>query len=290
VHGTQVEILLETIPTAMSNNVTASSGFYGLEYGLVNGITMSKVHTEIIQAAFASDNDFCGPWQHLAIASFVRHAKLILSPADFESDVGKWTFAFASDPALGKREIASKNEVALLWIKAEMVNAFDTALRVNNDFSTMCLDWFEPGEINHVRHMAGIPESVFLVAMACGFTLHWPSMLDRGNIGFIRYGSAHNLTEEQYFSTFLAFGSSVAARLGSRCGPGCTAEKGRQVFARVLFRRLSPRMTEICLAVQELGLPALVLCEILDQSWHRLSLLIPMHFKWQLVTKIKHFR
>jgi hypothetical protein len=159
------------------------------------------------------------------LRALFAHAKLILSPADFESDVGKWTFAFASDPALGKREIASKNEVALLWIKAEMVNAFDTALRVNNDFSTMCLDWFEPGEINHVRHMAGIPESVFLVAMACGFTLHWPSMLDRGNIGFIRYGSAHNLTEEQYFSTFLAFGSSVAARLGSRCGPGCTARE-----------------------------------------------------------------
>jgi hypothetical protein len=274
----------------MSNNVTASSGFYGLEYGIVNGITASKVHTQIIQAAFASDNDFCGPWQHLAIASFVRHAKLILSPTDFESGVGKWTFAFASDPALGKRELASKNEVALLWIKAEMANQFDTALRGNNDFSTMCLDWFEPGEINHVSHLADIPRSVFLVAMACGFTLHWPTMIGRDGVGYFRYGSAHNLTEQQYLSTFLAFGTSAAARLGSRRQPGCTAEQGRQVLARILFRRLSPRMTEVCLALQELGLSALVLCEILDQIWHRLSLLIPMHFKWQLVTKIKHFR
>jgi hypothetical protein len=48
------------------------------------------------------------------------------------------------------------------------------------------------------------------------------------------------------------------------------------------------RLTEICIALQDLELPAWVTVQILDAArpWSTL----PLHSKWSLVCAIKHFR
>jgi hypothetical protein len=48
------------------------------------------------------------------------------------------------------------------------------------------------------------------------------------------------------------------------------------------------RLTEICIALQDLELPAWVTVQILDaaRSWSTL----PLHSKWSLVCAVKHFR
>jgi hypothetical protein len=48
------------------------------------------------------------------------------------------------------------------------------------------------------------------------------------------------------------------------------------------------RLTEICIALQDLALPAWVTVQILDAArpWSTL----PLHSKWNLVCAIKHFR
>lgn len=55
-----------------------------------------------------------------------------------------------------------------------------------------------------------------------------------------------------------------------------------------LFKLQSPRMMEICVALQALELPALVTVIILDQT-HESVATTPLHRKWNLVTKVKHF-
>lgn len=56
---------------------------------------------------------------------------------------------------------------------------------------------------------------------------------------------------------------------------------------RVLYDLLWHRIAVICVGLQSLRLPVLVLCEIVDRSWRRLGLLLPMHYKWKLVRLIK---
>jgi hypothetical protein len=48
------------------------------------------------------------------------------------------------------------------------------------------------------------------------------------------------------------------------------------------------RATEICIGLQELGLPAFVTLQIIDEAVHENS--IRMWAKWELITAVKHFR
>jgi hypothetical protein len=52
---------------------------------------------------------------------------------------------------------------------------------------------------------------------------------------------------------------------------------------------IKPRATEICVALQELGLPALLTLNIIDEACE-LAPWLTMHWKWQLVVKVKHWK
>jgi hypothetical protein len=55
--------------------------------------------------------------------------------------------------------------------------------------------------------------------------------------------------------------------------------------------RCRERLTEICIALQDLALPAWVTVQILDAArpWSTLTLPLPLHSKWNLVCAVKHF-
>lgn len=57
---------------------------------------------------------------------------------------------------------------------------------------------------------------------------------------------------------------------------------------RLLFKYLWPRIFEICAGLQSLRLPVLVLCEIVDQNWSWLGLMVPTHLKWKLIALMKN--
>lgn len=61
----------------------------------------------------------------------------------------------------------------------------------------------------------------------------------------------------------------------------------RMTKTRFVVERL--RMMEICVAMQALRLPALVTMTVLDQTTEGVAM-SPLHWKWNLVTKVKHFR
>jgi hypothetical protein len=48
------------------------------------------------------------------------------------------------------------------------------------------------------------------------------------------------------------------------------------------------RATEICIGLQDLGLPAFVTLQIIDEAVHENS--IRMWAKWELITAVKHYR
>ncbi len=48
------------------------------------------------------------------------------------------------------------------------------------------------------------------------------------------------------------------------------------------------RATEICVALQDLELPAFVTLQIIDEAVHENS--IRMWAKWELITAVKHYR
>ena len=63
-------------------------------------------------------------------------------------------------------------------------------------------------------------------------------------------------------------------------------ERATHVRRTAVIKRALP----MCLALQELQLPAFVTLAILDELLPaRLSDLVTMHFKWELITAIKHF-
>lgn len=58
-------------------------------------------------------------------------------------------------------------------------------------------------------------------------------------------------------------------------------------FQRELVRL---RAFEVCTGMQALGLPALLMCEILAKSFGVRELMVRFHFLWTIVTTVKHFR
>jgi hypothetical protein len=49
------------------------------------------------------------------------------------------------------------------------------------------------------------------------------------------------------------------------------------------------KSVSICIALQSLDLPAFVTLQIIDHSWDVLADMVPMYFKWKLITIVKHF-
>ena len=87
-----------------------------------------------------------------------------------------------------------------------------------------------------------------------------------------------------------AIGTRIIATHG-RDAPLITPERRTQLLRTLdlrLFGYFSVRAAEICFALEGLRFPALVTIEILDSACV-FALDIPYHFKWALVTKIKHF-
>lgn len=55
------------------------------------------------------------------------------------------------------------------------------------------------------------------------------------------------------------------------------------------FAMMRPRMLEICVALQELDLPAPLLIEIATASCEPFASRLPFHYLWDLAVKVKHF-
>jgi hypothetical protein len=77
-------------------------------------------------------------------------------------------------------------------------------------------------------------------------------------------------------TVFLCYNSATPAQLDDLADTG--------IFSQMYVIR--DRAATICIAMQDLELPALITLELLDAAFPND---IPMHKKWQLVTAIKHF-
>ena len=77
-------------------------------------------------------------------------------------------------------------------------------------------------------------------------------------------------------TVFLCYSSATPAQLDDLADTG--------IFSQMYVIR--DRAAKICIAMQDLELPALITLEVLDAAFPND---IPMHKKWQLVTAAKHF-
>ena len=90
---------------------------------------------------------------------------------------------------------------------------------------------------------------------------------------------------------FVAAGATMSAESIARFDADAIAAAGedaRRKLCRARFLLMRYRALEIATALQFLKLPALVTLYILDAA-HQLAPKVPMHLKWTLVTKVKHF-
>jgi hypothetical protein len=68
----------------------------------------------------------------------------------------------------------------------------------------------------------------------------------------------------------------------------CARRVNEIVAATTHIGMIRERATEICVALQDLELPAFVTLTIIDAAVHENS--IRMWAKWELITAVKHFR
>ncbi len=68
----------------------------------------------------------------------------------------------------------------------------------------------------------------------------------------------------------------------------CALRVNEIVAATTHIGMIRERATEICVALQDLELPAFVTLHIVDEAVHENS--IRMWAKWELITAVKHFR
>jgi ankyrin repeat protein len=84
-----------------------------------------------------------------------------------------------------------------------------------------------------------------------------------------------------------------AIGLGHRLSAGVTAPRVAWARNRIEERRfelLRARAFQVCVGLQRLRLPALVLCEILANAFAPVESLVAFHRVWAVATTIKHFR
>jgi hypothetical protein len=68
----------------------------------------------------------------------------------------------------------------------------------------------------------------------------------------------------------------------------CARRVNEILAATTHIGMIRERATEICIGLQDLGLPAFVTLTIVDEAVHENS--IRMWAKWELITAVKHFR
>jgi hypothetical protein len=68
----------------------------------------------------------------------------------------------------------------------------------------------------------------------------------------------------------------------------CARRIDEVIAATTHIGMIRERATEICIGLQDLGLPAFVTLTIIDEAVHENS--IRMWAKWELITAVKHFR
>jgi hypothetical protein len=68
----------------------------------------------------------------------------------------------------------------------------------------------------------------------------------------------------------------------------CARRVNEILVATTHIGMIRARATEICVALQDLELPAFVTLAIIDEAVHENS--IRMWAKWELITAVKHFR
>jgi hypothetical protein len=71
-------------------------------------------------------------------------------------------------------------------------------------------------------------------------------------------------------------------------GKQCACRVNEVIAATTHIGFIRERATEICIALQDLELPAFVTLLIVDEAVHENS--IRMWAKWELITAVKHFR
>jgi len=72
------------------------------------------------------------------------------------------------------------------------------------------------------------------------------------------------------------------------CARLCAQRVNEIIAATTQIGMIRKRATEICIALQDLELPAFVTLTIIDEAVHENS--IRMWAKWELITAVKHFR
>jgi hypothetical protein len=106
------------------------------------------------------------------------------------------------------------------------------------------------------------------------------SVLESGVLSKVATLTPADLTLEMKQSiartVFLCYNSATPAQLDDLADTG--------IFSQMYVIR--DRAATICIAMQDLELPALITLELLDAAFPND---IPMHKNWQLVTAIKHF-
>jgi hypothetical protein len=71
-------------------------------------------------------------------------------------------------------------------------------------------------------------------------------------------------------------------------GKQCALRVHEIIAATTHVGMIRERATEICIALQDLKLPAFVTLTIIDEAVHENE--IRMWAKWELITAVKHFR
>lgn len=246
----------------------------------------------LIQTAIEVDGDFCENYTHLAIASFVRHGMATYSGFyALNASEPKWLDAILRDPHMHTRALFWKNETALKWVHAV---PFDLRLFNNgvlflrDKVPAIYMDLFDPEEHNAAcRVFDGHAQTAFELAL-CGVRMSDQNLYS-DTYDIMAY---YNISRRTYRSTLLAHnhGGAIPVREMKKVEKYMDAALVQQTVDKVRFRMLADRMLEICTSLQSLRLPALMMCEILDQSWYRLAALVPLHLKWKLVVAVKHFQ
>jgi hypothetical protein len=81
--------------------------------------------------------------------------------------------------------------------------------------------------------------------------------------------------------------AGLTYRYGPDSARKCALRVNEIIVAATHIGFIRERATEICVALQELGLPAFVTLMIVDEAVHENS--IRMWAKWELITAVKHF-
>jgi ankyrin repeat protein len=95
------------------------------------------------------------------------------------------------------------------------------------------------------------------------------------------------LARSSEVATFLLAAGSKRGACTFEPSEDAIADAARQI-ARQRFDMIRARAFEICVALDSLELPALLMCVIIDAACAPFAVCVPFHSKWELVVAVKH--